>query len=99
MPLEVACLQKLAKAYFVPPEAGTPGISGKLAPGLSASACKRFIGDFREVWVGSVLVLFCDVDHGENLSSRAEWVSLCLLFPSGEQGAIWTPANGDGASR
>lgn len=47
--------------------------------------------------VGSVLVLFCDRGHGKNLSPKAEWVSLCPPFPSGEQGAIWTPGNGDGA--
>lgn len=52
VPLEVACLQKLFTAYFVLLGGGTPGISGKLAPVLSASAPKRFIGDFREVWGG-----------------------------------------------
>lgn len=36
--------------------------------------------------VGSVLVLSCDKGHGKNLSPKAEWVSLCPPFPSGEQG-------------
>lgn len=34
MPLEMSCLQNLAKAYIVPLGGGTPGISGKLAPCL-----------------------------------------------------------------
>lgn len=52
MPLEVSCLQKLAKAYIVPLGGGTPGISGKLAPCLEHFFSSEVTGDFREVWGG-----------------------------------------------
>lgn len=49
---------------------GTAGISGKSASVLSLSPHKSFIEDFSEVWVGSTLVFFLDMGHGEKVSPR-----------------------------